>query len=308
MRLHRFLLASLLAVPLSLTLPFALSGQTNLPAAGNIATFAGTGGYRSGADAGDNTAAISVSLQTPDGLAFDKDGNLYIADKNDNRIRMVDTAGNITTVAGNGTPGNTGDGDLATLATLFQPIGVTVDANGDLLIVDYGNHRIRKVDHVTHFISPFAGNGTNGYAGDDLPANDPSVELNDPSAVAVDGDGNVYIADLSNYRIRIVDNTPLHTITPLQVMARKALAGMAFQSQMRAWNYIALRRWRLTGSATFTLRISITIAFAKSTTLLRTLSLRLPVMAPYPPAPTIPPPSSAMVARLRVPSSTVRLD
>jgi sugar lactone lactonase YvrE len=217
MRLHRFLLASLLAVPLSLTLPFALSGQTNLPAVGNIATFAGTGGYRPiAADAGDGSAAISVSLQTPDGLAFDIDGNLYIADKNDNRIRMVDLGGKIHTVVGNGTPGNTGDGFDATLATLFQPIGVTVVnvnptrgtvvAKGDLLIVDYGNHRIRKVDHLTGIISAFAGNGTNGYAGDGLPATDPSVELNDPSAVAVDANGDIYIADLSNYRIRKVDH------------------------------------------------------------------------------------------------------
>jgi sugar lactone lactonase YvrE len=217
MRLHRFLLASLLAVPLSLTLPFSLSGQTTLPAAGNIATFAGNGYYRSGADAGDNSLAISVALQTPDGLAFDDiHGSLYIADKSDNRIRMVDTAGKITTVAGNGTPGNTGDNADAKLATLFQPIGVTVVANltssgvvanGDLLIVDYGNHRIRKVDHSTGIISAFAGNGTNGYAGDGLLATDPSVELNDPSAVAVDADGNVYIADLSNYRIREVDHS-----------------------------------------------------------------------------------------------------
>ncbi len=206
MRLHRFLLASLLAVPLSLTLPFALSGQTNLPAAGNIATFAGTGGYRGSADAGDGGAAVSVSLQTPDGLAFDSHGNLYIADKNDNRIRMVDTAGNITTVAGNGTPGNTGDGGPATLATLLNPIGVAVDSNGNLFIVDYGNQRIRKVDTAGN-ISAFAGNGTKGYAGDGLLATDPSVELNDPSAVAVDGDGNVYIADLSNYRIRKVDHS-----------------------------------------------------------------------------------------------------
>ena len=72
------------------------------------------------------------------------------------------------------------------IATLFNPIGVTVAANGDLFIVDYGNHRIRKVDHSTGIISAFAGNGTNGYAGDGLLATDPSVELNDPSAVAVD--------------------------------------------------------------------------------------------------------------------------
>ncbi len=205
MRLHRFLLASLLAVPLSLTLPFALSGQTTPPAGGHIATFAGNGYFRSGADPGDGSPAISVALQTPDGLVFDSAGNLYIADKNDNRIRKVDTAGNISTVAGNGTQGNTGDGAAATSATLFNPIGVTVAANNDLFIVDYGNHRIRKVDHVTGIISAFAGNGTNGYAGDGLLVTDPSVELNDPSAVAVDALGNVYIADLSNYRIRKVD-------------------------------------------------------------------------------------------------------
>jgi sugar lactone lactonase YvrE len=217
MRLHRFLLASLLAVPLSLTLPFALSGQTNLPAAGNIATFAGDGNYRPvGTDPSANIPATSVSLQTPDGLAFDSHGNLYIADKNDNRILMVDhLTGFISTVAGNGTPGSAGDGGLAVNATLFNPIGVTVDANDNLFIVDYGNQRIRKVDAVTRNISAFAGNanGTPGYAGDGLSATDASVELNNPSAVAVDGNGNVYIADLSNHRIRMVDNTDLHTIT-----------------------------------------------------------------------------------------------
>ena len=102
---------------------------------GNIATFAGNGNYRPPANpTGDGGQATSVALETPSAVAVDASGNLYIADKNDNRVRKVNTSGIITTVAGSGTPGFTGDGGLATSAQLDGPIGVAVDAAGNLYI------------------------------------------------------------------------------------------------------------------------------------------------------------------------------
>jgi hypothetical protein len=166
-------------------------------ASGTITTVAGTG-----VDAyyGDGGAATSAFLTYPSGVAVDVAGNLYIADLYSERIRKVDASGIITTVAGNGTPGYSGDGGPATSASLSYPAGVAVDTGGNLYIVDPGNIRIRKVD-TSGTISTVAGNGTSGYSGDGGPAT--SASLTYPTGVGVDTGGNVYIAD--NYRVREVD-------------------------------------------------------------------------------------------------------
>ncbi len=152
----------------------------------------------------DGVAAGTTRLNVPEDVAVDGTGNLYIADKENHRIRKVDAAtGVISTVAGTGTGGYSGDGDAASLAQLCYPSGVAVDGAGNLYIADTSNHRIRKVDAASGIITTVAGNGTVAFAGDGLDATTASFAY--PNGVAVDGAGNLYIADKNNHRIRKVD-------------------------------------------------------------------------------------------------------
>lgn len=151
---------------------------------------------------GDGGPATSASLFLPYGVAVDGAGNLYIADLLNQRIRKVDTTGTITTVAGSGTYGFSGDGGPAISASLGSPDGVAVDEAGNLYIADLYNRRVRKVDS-GGMISTVAGNGAYGFSGDGGPAT--SASLSSPTGVAVDRVGNVYIADQGNQRIRKVD-------------------------------------------------------------------------------------------------------
>ena len=173
--------------------------------AGTITTVAGTGiqGY-----GGDDGAATAAQLRSPRGVAVDGSGNLYIADSYDHRVRRVDPAGTITTVAGTGVRGYSGDSGAATAAQLAAPDAVTVDSVGNLYIADIGNHRVRHVD-LSGTITTVAGNGSRGFAGDGGAAT--AAQIDRPSGVAVDGSGNLYIADTENYRVRRVD--PAGTIT-----------------------------------------------------------------------------------------------
>ena len=167
---------------------------------GVITTVAGTGAAGSG---GDNGAATSAQLTNPFGVAVDAPGNVYIADTSNNRIRRVDTAGVITTVAGTGATGGAGDNGPAIIAELHAPFGVAVDAVGNIFIADSLNHRIRRVAATTGVITTVAGIGTPGGGGDNGVAT--SAELNLPNGVAIDTLGNIYIADTANHRIRRVD-------------------------------------------------------------------------------------------------------
>jgi len=173
--------------------------------AGVITTVAGNGTSGFG---GDNGPATSAGLSSPSGVAVDTGGNLYIADAGNDRIRKVTPAGVITTVAGNGTPGFSGDNGPATSAQLLLPVGVAVDAGGNLYIADRFNARIRKVTPAG-VITTVAGNGDHGFSGDNGPAT--SASLSNPSGVAVDTGGSLYIADRFNNRIRKV--TPAGVIT-----------------------------------------------------------------------------------------------
>ena len=165
---------------------------------GVITTVAGNG---SATYAGDGGAATNASLYYPFGVAFDASGNLYIADYDNTRIRKVDTNGIITTVAGNGSNGFSGDGGAATNASIRLPSGVAFDASRNLYIADYGNNRIRKVD-TNGIITTVAGNGSATYAGDGGAATNASLSA--PNGVALDVFGNLYIADSGNERIRKV--------------------------------------------------------------------------------------------------------
>jgi uncharacterized protein (TIGR03437 family) len=167
-------------------------------ASGMISTVAGTGssGY-----SGDGGPATSAQLNEPFGVAVDASGNLYIADTYNNRVRKVSTSGIITTVAGNGSVGYSGDGGPGASARLNNPYAVTVDASGNLYIVDSDNCRVRKLSGAGT-ITTVAGNGAFGYSGDGGPAT--SAALGGPEGVAVSANGNLYIADSSNGRIRLV--------------------------------------------------------------------------------------------------------
>ena len=167
---------------------------------GRIAHFAGTTNALSGSQ-GDNGQAAAARLNRPTALAIDGQGNLYICDSGNHRIRMVNLTTNIiTTVAGNGGAGYGGDGVTATTTSLNNPTGIALDAQGNLYIADRGNHRIRRVDAVSKQISTIAGDGTAAYGGDNGPAT--GAQFNNPNDVAVDALGNVYVADQNNHRVR----------------------------------------------------------------------------------------------------------
>ncbi len=170
--------------------------------AGNIATVAGTvdNGFRAA-----DTAAVGARLSFPHSVALDGSGNFYIADRNNRRIRKVDAAGNITTVAGSGPTGFSGDGGPATSAKLNAPRGVALDGSGNLYIADTGNRRIRKVDAAGDIATVVGSGAQQGPIGDGGPAL--QARLNNPYSVAVDGSGNLYIADTDNHSIRKVDFT-----------------------------------------------------------------------------------------------------
>jgi sugar lactone lactonase YvrE len=150
---------------------------------------------------GDGGPAANAALNRPSGVALDNDGNLFIADTFNERIRRVDTNGIITTVAGNGGDGYSGNGNVATNSSLDAPSGMAVDADDNLFIADTYNARLRVATY--DILITAAGNGTQGYAGDGASAY--NAELQDPYGVAVDADGNIYIADTFNQRIRKVD-------------------------------------------------------------------------------------------------------
>jgi len=171
-----------------------------IASSGTISTVAGSVllGY-----SGDNGPATSAKLNYPSGVAVDSSGNVYIADFGNNVIRKVTaSSGVITTLAGNGTQGYSGDKGLATSAMLSTPSGVAVDSSGNLFIADLGNNVIREVAASSGIITTVAGSGMAGYSGDDGPAI--NATLDDPYGVAIDPSGNLYIADAANNVVREV--------------------------------------------------------------------------------------------------------
>jgi len=164
-----------------------------IDAAGTLTRVAGSPG--GGSPLGDGGPATSAYLNGPGGLALDSAGNLYIAEGNANRIRKVTPGGTISTVAGSGVAGYSGDGAAATSAKLNGPAAVAVDSAGALYIADAGNNVIRKVT-AAGTISTVAGSGANGFGGNGGPAT--SAQFNTPTGVALDAAGNLYIADSQN--------------------------------------------------------------------------------------------------------------
>jgi len=156
---------------------------------------------------GDGGPATKARLSDPQGVVSDASGNMVIADTYYHRIRKVDRNGIITTVAGNGGIGYSGDGGPATNATLFYPFAVAVEASGSLFIADSENYRVRKVD-TNGIITTVAGNGTDGFTGDGGPAT--NADLLSPAGVALDASGNLFISDNNAY-VRKVDTNGIIT-------------------------------------------------------------------------------------------------
>jgi gliding motility-associated-like protein len=158
--------------------------------------------------AGDGGPLSSALFRQITAIAFDNAGNMYISDYGNNRIRKVDASGIINTIAGTGQTGYTGDGGLAINATFNSPQGVLVDAFGNLLVIDYGNNCIRKINP-SGVISTYAGNGTQGYSGDGgLAVN---AQLNHPWFAALDASGNLYVSDVLNNVVRKIDPSGIIT-------------------------------------------------------------------------------------------------
>ncbi len=189
-------------------------------ATGVLTTFAGNGTQGFSGDLG---PATSASIDTPSGLTLDTAGNLYLADTHNQRIRRVDaSSGIISTVAGTGQPGFSGDATAAAAATLRLPRGLSLDASGNLYLADSSNHRVRRIDAVTSQIATIAGDGTQAYAGDFNPA--VLGSLNSPRAIAMSPSALPTVSDSANQRVRQVDSAAIiHTIAGLGTTTAGAL-------------------------------------------------------------------------------------
>ena len=184
---------------------FYISESTNnrirkVNTSGIITTIAGNGtqGY-----SGDGGQATNAEFNNASCMAFDANNNLYIADENNNCIRMINNLGIINTIAGNGTATYSGDGGQATAAALYMPIGITIDAAGNIYIADTHNYRIRKVN-TAGIISTIAGNGTLGFSGDGGQAI--AAELSGAWGLVFDNANNLLFSDQGNQRIRKISN------------------------------------------------------------------------------------------------------
>ena len=165
-----------------------------------VTTIAGTGhaGY-----SGDGGPATKAEFNNPYGLNRGPDGALYVCEVDNHVIRRVDSAGIVSTFAGTGRRGNTGDGGLAREADLGEPYEVRFDAAGNLFFVDMANNLVRRIDAKTHKLSTVAGVGRAGFSGDGGPAT--QAELKQPHSIQFDHHGDLYICDIGNYRVRKVD-------------------------------------------------------------------------------------------------------
>lgn len=192
---------------------------------GIITTFAGGGlGFN------DGVPAIASTISSPEGITFDNIGNLYISDNGNARVRKVDTFGIITTFAGNGTAGFSGDGGPADSASIHYPSGLCTDSIGNLYISDLLNKRVRKVDAITHIINTIAGIGVGTYNGDNIPATTAYVS---PNEVAFNHAGLMFIADRGNNRIRKIDqNGLIHTVAGIGTAGYSGDGGPADSAEL----------------------------------------------------------------------------
>ncbi|MCZ7641005.1 MAG: hypothetical protein M5U12_36100 [Verrucomicrobia bacterium] len=197
---------------------------------------------------GSGKAGVEVQLWTPSAGVYDAAGNFYVADRNNHRVWRLTTDGVMTTVAGTGSPGFDGDGGAAQRARLHDPAGVAISAAGDLYIADRLNHRIRRVS-TSGVIMTIAGTGQAGFGGDNGPALE--ARLQNPSGLAIDAQGTLYISDSGNNRLR--------TISPLGIIT--TLAGTGSEGY-NGENVPALQAW-LAGPAGLTIESNGGVVFAE---------------------------------------------
>lgn len=201
--------------------------------AGTLVVVAGTGTQGFTGDKGPATAA---ELNAPQGIAIGPDGTLYIADTANQRIRAI-SAGQITTLAGTGTSGFSGDGGAPSAAAFRSPTALAVDPAGALLICDTGNHRIRRV--ANGVVTTVAGNGIQGFSGDGGPA--PAAELDTPLGIVSFAAGGLYVADAQNNRIRSVGlDGIIHTLAGTGVSSFSGDGGPATQAKLALPNGLVL--------------------------------------------------------------------
>lgn len=192
-----------------------------------ITTIAGSGVMSAGGDGG---LAVDGQLFSPSGLAVDSQGNIYIADSGNHKIRIVTLDGKIDTFAGNGTAGHSGDGGPPRMAQLNTPYAVAVDPGGTIYIAEFENARIRKISP-QGIITTIAGTGIQGFSGDGGPAT--AAQLNHPSGIALDAAGNLLIADRRNHRIRKVGTDGvITTVVGTGVMGYGGDGGAATSAQI----------------------------------------------------------------------------
>lgn len=177
------------------------AGEERKPEIGDVMTVAGNGKDVPGSADG---KALSTPSSQPFGISYGPDGALYVCEVGSHLIRRIDLqTGEAKTVAGTGRKGYSGDGGPATLAQLNEPYEVRFDKQGNMLFVEMQNHLVRKVDHKTGVISTIAGTGVAGFSGDDGPAS--KAQMNQPHSIALDDKDRLFICDIKNHRIRMVD-------------------------------------------------------------------------------------------------------
>ena len=218
----------------------------NVSSDGKINTVAGNGtsGY-----SGDGGLGVNAELGPPYGLVADASGSVYIADSSNYRVRKLAVDGTITTVAGTGSYGNSGDGGLATSAQLKSPYGLAADTAGNLYIGDYGDNTVRRIS-TAGIIATLAGTGAYGYSGDGGPA--VTAQLGQPAGVALDSSGRIYVADSGNKAVRVIQASGSQAVFTVT----KSHTGNFTQAQSGATYTITVSNSALAGASAGTFSVT----------------------------------------------------